>query len=103
MDAFRKGDAPHSPRENGGQDEAAGDLSSVFNYPSLGQLFDADDTRPLEELRARLQRTSQDLERVVRQGPKTDAERASRAARAVAVTLRFLDDLEQLRREGGTK
>ena len=99
MDAFRKGDGPQTP--GGGGDDS--DLSSVFNYPSLGQLFDAGDARPLEEMRARLTRTGQDLERVVRQGPKEDAERASRAARAVAVTLQFLDDLEKLRREGGAK
>ena len=97
MDAFRKGDGPQTP--GGGGDNS--DLSSVFNYPSLGQLFDSGgDERPLEEMRARLTRTGQDLERVVRQGPKEDAERAARAARAVAVTLQFLDDLEKLRREG---
>ncbi|HVF43966.1 MAG TPA: hypothetical protein VM936_13175 [Pyrinomonadaceae bacterium] len=97
MDAFRKGDGPQTP---GGRGDDS-DLSSVFNYPSLGQLFDAGDARPLEEMRARLTRTAQGLERVVRQGPKDDAERAARAARAVAVTLQFLDDLEKLRREGG--
>lgn len=101
MDAFRKGDGPQPAGEGG--DDAGSDLSSVFNYPSLGQLFDAGDARPLEEMRARLNRTGQDLERVVRQGPKEDAERAARAARAVAVTLQFLDDLERLRREGGQK
>jgi hypothetical protein len=103
MDAFRKGDGPQTPGGGGGRDDAGSDLSTVFNYPSLGQLFDADDARPLEEMRARLARTSQDLERVVRQGPKDDAERAARAARAVAVTQQFLDDLERLRREGGAK
>lgn len=82
---------------------AAADLGSVFNYPSLGKLFDEADTRALEEMRSRLTRTGQDLERVVRQGPKEDAERAARAARAVELTLKFLGDLEQLRREGGAK
>jgi hypothetical protein len=103
MDAFRKGDGPQPTGGGGGRDDAGSDLSTVFNYPSLGQLFDADDARPLEEMRARLARTSQDLERVVRQGSKDDAERATRAARAVAVTQQFLDDLERLRREGGAK
>ncbi|HWS86726.1 MAG TPA: hypothetical protein VN282_07165 [Pyrinomonadaceae bacterium] len=102
MDAFPKGEGPQTPG-GGGRDDAGSDLSSVFNYPSLGQLFDAGDTRQLEEMRARLTRTGQDLERVVRQGPKEDAERAARAARAVSVTLKFLDDLERLRREGGVK
>lgn len=98
MDAFRKDDGPQPA--GGGGDDSDSDLSSVFNYPSLGQLFDSGGERPLEEMRARLTRTGQDLERVVRQGPKEDAERAARAARAVSVTLQFLDDLERLRREG---
>ena len=102
MDAFPKGEGPQTPG-GGGRDDAGSDLSSVFNYPSLGQLFDGGGTRQLEEMRARLTRTGQDLERVVRQGPKDDAERAARAARAVSVTLQFLDDLERLRREGGVK
>lgn len=96
MDAFRKGDG-QQPSGGGGDDS---DLSTVFNYPSLGQLFDSGGERQLEEMRAKLTRTSQDLERVVRQGPKDDAARAARAARGVAVTLQFLDDLERLRREG---
>lgn len=107
MDSFRSsagGDARPTP---GGQqrdaDAAAADLSSIFNYPSLGHLFDGTDTRALESMRAQLTRTGQDLERVVRQGPKEDAERAARAARAVDVTLRFLADLDQLRREGGAR
>ncbi|HEX5709289.1 MAG TPA: hypothetical protein VFX96_18440 [Pyrinomonadaceae bacterium] len=108
MDTFRKGAGrPGDPAggrpESAPADSSAADLSSVFNYPALGQLFDSTDTRALEEMRARLARTGQDLERVVRQGPKEDAERASRAARAVNVTLEFLNELEKMRREGGAK
>lgn len=105
MDTFR-GKVGQNSSAQGGQGtggEPATDLASVFNYPSLGQLFDGADTRALEEMRARLARTTQDLERVVRQGPKEDAERAARAVRAVGVALQFLSDLEQLRREGGQK
>jgi hypothetical protein len=106
MDTFRRSGGGDSGSTPGGQrpaEESASDLASIFNYPSLGQLFDGTDTRALEEMRARLSRTGQDLERVVRQGPKEDAERAARAARAVGVTLQFLNDLEQLRREGGPR
>lgn len=103
MDTFRKSAGPNASARGGDRpraEDSAPDLSSVFNYPSLGHLFEGADTRALEDMRARLARTEQDLERVVRQGPKDDAERAARAARAVGVTLRFLNDLEQLRREG---
>lgn len=106
MDSFGRDAGQNS---SGGGDrpargsDAAADLGSVFNYPALGKLFDEADTRALEEMRQRLARTGQDLERVVRQGPKEDAERAARASRAVELTLKFLGDLEQLRREGGAK
>ena len=92
------GDARPAP----GSDSPA-DLAEIFNYPSLGKLFDDADPRALGEMRERLTRTGQDLERVVRQGPKEDAERAARAVRAVNLTLEFLGDLEKLRREGGAK
>ena len=82
---------------------APADLSSLLHYPSLGRLFEGADSQALEETRARLRRTSQDLERVIRQGPREDAERAVRAARAVSVTLELLDSLEQIRRDGAGK
>lgn len=105
MDTFRKSTGQDSSITGGQRpaEDASADLSSIFNYPSLGQLFDGADARALEEMRARLARTNQDLERVVRQGPKEDTERAARASRAISVTLQFLSDLEKLRREGGAK
>ena len=84
-------------------EDAPNDLSSLLHYPSLGRLFDGADSQALEEMRSRLGRTSQDLERVIRQGSREDAERATRAARAVSVTLELLDSLEQIRRGGAGK
>ncbi|HEX7314742.1 MAG TPA: hypothetical protein VF297_12525 [Pyrinomonadaceae bacterium] len=91
------------PRTNPGDrpsEDTAADLSSLFNYPSLGRLFEGPDTQALEDLRARLTRTNQDLERALRQGTSEDAARAGRAARAVEVTLALLEELEQLKRGG---
>ena len=103
MDTFGRDAGQNSSGGEPRPPEPAADLGSVFNYPSLGKLFDEADPRALEEMRVRLKRTEQDLERVVRQGPKEDAERAARAARAVELTLKFLADLEQMRRERGGK
>ena len=111
MSTFRKNSGPEKdPRAPSGERDArarpdapAADLSGLFNYPSLGRLLEGADARALEEMRARLARTGQELERVVRQGTKEDAERASRAARAVTQTLSLLDQHEELRREGGAK
>ena len=83
--------APHS--------EVNADFSSLFNFPSLGRLFEGADARPLEEMRARLGRTKQDLERVVRQGSKEDAERAARALAAYDQTLALLANLDEIRRQ----
>ena len=86
-----------------GADAQAADLAGLFNYPSLGRLLEGADTRALEEMRARLARTGQELERVVRQGTQEDAARASRAARAVTLTLALLDTLDGMRREGAAQ
>lgn len=112
MTTFRRNPLPDDPRTpagnnntdaRSGPDATAADLSSLFNYPSLGRLLEGTDTRANEEMRARLARTGQELERVVRQGSKEDAERAARAARAVSLTLSLLDQLDTMRREGGAK
>jgi hypothetical protein len=91
-------------RDAGAPEEAAtADLAGLFNYPSLGRLLEGGDPRALEEMRTRLARTGQELERVVRQGPREDAERAARAARAVTLTLQLLDTLDRMRREGAPR
>ncbi|MET0649308.1 MAG: hypothetical protein ABW208_22080 [Pyrinomonadaceae bacterium] len=87
----------------GGADAQTVDLSGLFNYPALGRLLEGGDPRALEEMRGRLARTSQELERVVRQGTREDADRAARAARAVTLTLELLDTLEGMRREGASR
>lgn len=90
---------------SGGNDaatDASADLSSLFNYPSLGKLFEGQNAdASLADMRTRLARTNQDLERVIRQGSKEDAERAAKVTRAFAITLAFLSELEELRNSGG--
>jgi hypothetical protein len=90
---------PEAGQASAGQPAPAeDDLSTLFNYPSLGRLFETPNSPALAEMRARIERTHQDLERVVRQGSKEDAERAARAARAYSVTLTLLKELEELQR-----
>ncbi|MBV8859308.1 MAG: hypothetical protein JOZ02_20420 [Acidobacteria bacterium] len=90
-------------RSGGGAEAQTADLAGLFNYPSLGRLLEGGDPRALEEMRARLARTNQELERVVRQGTREDADRAARAARAVTLTLALLDTLDGMRREGAPR
>lgn len=86
-----------------GADATTADLAGLFHYPSLGRLLEGGDPRALEEMRGQLARTNQELERVVRQGTREDADRATRAARAVTLTLALLDSLEGMRREGAPR
>ncbi len=73
------------------------DLSSLFNYPSIGQLFSETDLHSLQKFRAKMNQTFEDLERVIRRGSKEDAEKARRVADAIKITLEFLSTLEQAR------
>lgn len=95
--AQRSGNAQGSTETQQGNEE----MASLYHYPSLGRLFEQPQSEELRQMRARLERTSQDLERVVRQGSREDAERAARAARAYETVLGLLSDLEKLQREGG--
>jgi hypothetical protein len=79
----------------------AGNLASIFDYPHVGQLFEGDLAAPLEEMRARFARTSQELERIVRRGAKEEAERAARALRAYKVAAELLSELEQMHKRKG--
>jgi hypothetical protein len=77
----------------------ANDLSTIYHYPSLGRLFETPNTPALAEMRSQLERTNEALERVIRQGGRDDAERATRASRAYAATLELLNNLEQVQSE----
>ena len=103
--AQRRGPARPAPGRGGRRREHRGRRRPrrPFNYPSLGRLLEGGDPRALEEMRGRLARTRQELERVVRQGTREDAERAGRASRAVTLTLSLLDALDAMRREGASR
>lgn len=73
------------------------ELAKLFNYPSIGQLFSDSSTERLDTFRARLDSSRENLERVVRFGNPDEAERAMKAARAVEVTLDFLQTLQKMR------
>ena len=102
MSTLRRGPGSHDPPASGA-DAPDAELAGLFNYPSLGRLVEGGDPGALEEMRGRLARTGQELERVIRQGPREDADRAARAARAVTLTLELLETLEGMRRDGAPR
>lgn len=76
-------------------DPALNDLSQFFKFPALARLFQGADRTALAEMRSRLTLTSQNLERVIRQGARADADRALLIARSYGLTLTLLDELER--------
>lgn len=81
-----EGSGSAEPHEN--------DLSAFLNFPSLSRLFQGVDRAALSEVRSQLTQTNQYLERVIRQGPKEDAERAVLISRSYDLTLTLLEELE---------
>jgi cell fate (sporulation/competence/biofilm development) regulator YlbF (YheA/YmcA/DUF963 family) len=75
------------------------DISKILNYPALDKLFDEHNPNALAEIREKFNKTQQDLERVIRQGSKEDAEKAGKVSHAVKITLEFLDNLEELKQQ----
>ena len=75
------------------------EMAKLFDYPSIGELFSEADPRRLNDFFARLSATRENLERVVRYGNRDEAERASKAANAVSVTLDFHQKLQKMRIE----
>jgi hypothetical protein len=95
-------DQPRNEIENAGgvehnrsDIEADTGLSDFFKFPSLGRLFQGEDRTALTKIRARLTLSSQDLDRVIRQGTKADADRAIIISRSYGLALSVLDELEQ--------
>jgi hypothetical protein len=100
MNRFTNGTEDASrPAQNGAATDAP-DLSSLYHYPALGGLFEQPDSPQLAEMRGRFSRSTQALERVLRQGTKDEAERAARALRAYETVAGLFDDLQKLQREG---
>jgi hypothetical protein len=103
MNRFLNGSEEASASAQTGAATDSPDLSSLYHYPSLGGLFEQPDSPQLEAMRERFSRSTQALERVLRQGTKDEAERAARALRAYETVSTLFDDLQKLQREGTKK
>ncbi|HQU82900.1 MAG TPA: hypothetical protein PKY59_07235 [Pyrinomonadaceae bacterium] len=88
-----------TPNQNEKAELSREEMEKLFNYPSIGELFSEADPRRLNDFFARLSATRENLERVIRYGNRDEAERASKAANAVSVTLEFLQNLQKMRLE----
>ncbi|MCU0238705.1 MAG: hypothetical protein MUC29_04615 [Pyrinomonadaceae bacterium] len=77
------------------------DLALLYNFPSLGKTFEAKED--LEKMKQKLQNTHSDYERVIRQGSKEDAEKATKAANSIKTTLDLIDEIENILLEQSKK
>src|SRR6266498_795204 len=75
-------------------DNGEPDRTSSSGFPSLDRLLGENNRSSASAMRAKLTGTIQLLERVIRQGTKTDVMRAQRALEAWKLALTFLDQLE---------
>ena len=78
-------------------DEERETINALLHYPSLDKVFDQNEPQSLVEMKQKMRSTITELERVVRRGSQTEAEKAARIIEAYQTTLRFLDELERRR------
>lgn len=71
-------------------------IETLVKYPSLESVFNQNAPTAFAEIKQTMQVTLSDLERVVRRGEKSDAERAATAAAALQTTMNFLNELEKI-------
>lgn len=74
--------------------DPARETAFELQFPALEALIAGDKDTVRDVMRARLARTAQALERVIRQGNQADAVRAQLAWRAWHKALSFLDEIE---------
>lgn len=89
--------APGENSENETAGFSAEELTKIFNYPSIGQLFSDSNTASLDEFRSRLGSTKDQLEKIVRHGNRAEADKAGTAIKGINVTLDFLQSLHEMR------
>lgn len=79
-------------------DEEKETIESLLKYPSLEKVFDQNQPNNLAEIKRKMNATISELERVIRSGSKDEAEKATEIAAGYRVTLNFLNELENLRK-----
>lgn len=74
-------------------------IETLLKYPSLEKVFDPTAPDGYEKTKKTMNSVIAELERVVRRGTKQDAEKAEKIIEAYKTALKFLDELEDLRRK----
>lgn len=72
-------------------------IEKLLEYPSLEKAFASGLPANKLETAKNLNSIIENLERVVRRGSQTDAEKAEKAAESCRLTLNLLNEIEQMR------
>ena len=73
-------------------------IAALLHYPALEKVFDHAQPPQLEDLRRKMQSNIVELERIVRSGARSEADRAATIIEAYRTTLGFLGVLEEARK-----
>lgn len=76
--------------------EERGLIESLIKYPALESVFDQNAPAGFSEIKQKLLSTVTNLERVIRRGEKSDAERATIVVTAYQTAISFLSELENI-------
>jgi hypothetical protein len=71
-------------------------IETLIKYPALEAVFDSSSGNGFAEIKQKMQATLANLERVVRRGEKSEAERASVVITAYQTAINFIGELEQI-------
>lgn len=74
-------------------------IETLVNYPNLERAFAENSNAGAEKTKQKLRERIVEIERVVRRGTQSDADKATRILNAYQTTLDFLEELEQIRRQ----
>lgn len=78
-------------------------IEALLKYPSLEKVFDGSVPDGYEKTKKKMSNVVAELERVIRRGTKQDAEQANKIVEGYKTALKFLEELEDIRRRQVSK
>ncbi len=71
------------------------DLSDLYNFPSIANLFSDPDLESLQEIKKKLNSNREKLDSIIRRSSIEESQKASKALEAIQITISFLENLEE--------
>lgn len=74
-------------------------IKSLLNYPTLEKVFDQQQPQNLSSFKQKIRQNITDLERIIRRGSQSEAEKSAKVIKAFQTTFDFMEELESIRKE----